>query len=130
MKTLLVDTNVFLRSLLNDVPSQTKIANKVITNARKGKLKLITSQIVVFEVIFSLSSFYKFSKDKVIKALEYMINSGYFNLESKSDFINALEIYKKSNLDFTDCFLAARAKLENCEVFTFDKKLGKYAKNN
>jgi predicted nucleic-acid-binding protein len=130
MKILLVDTNIFLRSLLNDVPSQTKVANKIIFDARNGKLKLVTPQIIVFEVIFALSSFYRFSKDKVVKALEYIINSDYFNLESRSDFVSALEIYKKNNLDFTDCFLAARAKSENYEITTFDKKLDKYAKNS
>lgn len=129
MKTLLVDTNIFLRSLLNDVPSQAKRANKIISDAKNGRIKLVTSQIILFEVIFSLSKFYKFSKEQVVKAIEHIIGSEYFNLESRLDFISALEIFRNNNLDFTDCFLVARSMHGNLGLATFDEKLKKYAKN-
>ena len=86
MKTYLVDANIFLRLLLNDVPAQTNKAKKVITKAKEGKIKLVTSQIIIFEVVFALSKYFDFPKAKVALALEYIIESQYFNLESKKDF--------------------------------------------
>ena len=130
MITYLVDTNIFLRPLLNDVPSQTSAAKKLIKKAKEGKIKFVTSQIIVFEVIFALSKYYGFEKSRVVQALDHIVSSDYFNLESRKTFVDALEIYKNENLDFTDCFLIAKARIEGQEILTFDKKLQKYAKNS
>ena len=39
MKKYIADANFFLRFLLNDIPSQTKIAREYLVDAKKGKLK-------------------------------------------------------------------------------------------
>ncbi len=129
MKTYLVDANIFLRLLLNDVPAQTNKAKKVITKAKEGKIKLVTSQIIIFEVVFALSKYFDFPKAKVALALEYIIESQYFNLESKKDFYVALNIFRNKNIDFTDSFLLARKINSKVDIFSFDKKLNNYAKD-
>jgi predicted nucleic acid-binding protein len=48
VKKVVFDTNIFLRWLLNDVPSQAKEAQKYLVEARSKKAKLIFKQIVIF----------------------------------------------------------------------------------
>lgn len=129
MRDLLLDTNVLLRLFLDDIPAQTLKVRQVIENSKKGKIKLHLPQIVIFEVEFSLRKYYKFDKEKVIGVLESLFSLDYLVVETRFIFSEALKIFRVANLDFVDCFLIAKSKFENKKLFSFDKKLQKYAKD-
>lgn len=130
MKTFLIDTNVILRFLLNDIPSQYSQVKFKIGEARKGRLILIVPEIIFFESYFTLTSYYQYSKDKVLEALGSLASSAYFEIENRNILLKSLKIYKSTNLSLVDAYLAARSEASAVEIFTFDKKLEKYAKNN
>ena len=78
---------------------------------------------------YTLLKYYHFKKDEIIKALNSMVSVSYFEVESKEIFIRALKMYKDTSMDLTDCFLITKREIENIEIFSFDKKLQKYAKD-
>ncbi len=125
MTELVLDTNILLRFLLKDIPSQYDLAVKKIKQARKEKIKLIVPQIVIFEITYALIKGYGFEKDKVVKALKGLIFSKDLVVDDREIFTEALKMFKEKNLSLVDCFLYTYAKRIGTEVFTFDKALQK-----
>ena len=123
--TIIFDTNPFLRLLLNDLPKQADEVEKIITKAKGAEITIIVPQIVIFEIHFALDKYYKLKKSKIINKLELVINADYINLQDKNIFREAISLYKQYNLDLVDCFLLAKAQLENAQIFTFDKEIQK-----
>lgn len=123
MKSVVIDTNAFLRLLLNDIPQQADRVERLIHEAKKEEVKVIVPQIVIFEIDFILRKYYNFKKEEVIEKLKSLLSASYFVIESVSIFQNALILYKENNISFADCFLIAKAKEEEAELFTFDQKL-------
>lgn len=125
MKSLLLDANIFLRFLLNDIPSQYSIAKKLILQAKSGQLEIIVPQIIIFEIAFSLDKYYLFSKSEVVEKVEPLISMQYFKIQDKEIFQRALNIYEDKNLSLVDCFLKAKSEEMGIDIFTFDKNLAK-----
>ncbi len=123
MKTIILDTNALLRFLLNDIPEQSDQVTQLLKNARIQNITLIVPQIVIFELVFGLLRFYKISKSKVIEILNALFSSEGISFEDRAIFEEALLMYETENLSLVDCFLFAKSKQENTELFTFDKKL-------
>jgi len=125
MKSVILDTNGFLRLLLNDIPEQADQVENFIKKAKAGKLQILVPQIIIFEISFILEKYYLLEKIEIIQKLKSLITSSYFVIESRDIFSKALTLYGKNTVSFVDCFLFARANLEDSELFTFDQKLKK-----
>lgn len=130
MKSIIFDTNVLLRFLLNDIPVQAKKTERAVEKAKKGKQKIIIPQIVIFEIYFGLEKYYKLSKNEIIEKIEPLISAIYFTIQDQQIFKDSLELFKNNNIDFVDCFLVLKSKEYDAELFTFDKKLKKLGKNS
>lgn len=125
MKTLLLDTNAFLRYLLNDIPLQANEVSSLLSSARKGEVRIIVPQIVVFEVAFALEKYYRFSKEVVLEKLTAIISFSYLTVQDVELFSRSLDLFKIHSLGFVDCFLQCFAEKKGASVFTFDKKFRK-----
>ena len=125
MKRIIIDTNGFLRLLLDDIPEQANQVEAVLKRANNGELEVFLPQIIVFEVVFALEKYYRLEKEEVIEKVESLVSIGYIKVESKEVFIQSLDLYKRSNISLVDCFLLSTARGENMELFTFDEKLKK-----
>jgi predicted nucleic-acid-binding protein len=125
MKSIVVDTNAFLRFFLNDISEQAESVEKLLQRGKNGEVKLIVPQVVIFEIHFALEKLYKIPKEEIIETLKSLISMDYLQIQDKDIFGKALERYSKYNLSLPDCFLRSAAEKENAELFTFDKKLEK-----
>lgn len=127
MKLYLLDTNSLLRFLLNDVPEQSDKVVELLDKAKAGNVKLFVAQIVIFEITFILEKYYHFPKEKIIDGLGTLLASSYLEIQDRSVFQEAIELFKTKNIDFVDCFLVSKANEDNAAVFTFDKDLNTLA---
>lgn len=125
MKSLVFDTNPFLRFLLNDIPEQTEEVNKLFIKAKAKELKIFVPQIVIFEIEFALRKYYKFPKDEVIDKLRIIVTTPYLNIQDIQIFHEAMPLFSSKNIDFVDCFLLCIAKSKNSKILTFDEDLKK-----
>ncbi len=123
MSTVIIDTNGFLRLLLNDIPLQADKVEQFIEQAKKDQVKITVPQIILFEIEFTLRKYYKAQKSDIIEKLNSLLSASYFTIESKELFRTALALYESNRVSFVDCFLLAQAQAESAELFTFDKKL-------
>lgn len=124
MRLIFVDTNAFLRFLLNDIPQQKEAFERLIILAKQSKVSLFISQIVIFELYFILDKYYHFAREEIIDKLKSIIAVSYLEIQDKASFRNAIKLFNQNrNISFVDCFLLSKAELENAELFTFDKRL-------
>ena len=123
MRRIIVDTNVFLRFLLGDIPSQKKEAENLFKMARKGSIEIIVPQIIIFEIEFISRKYYRFSVAEISSKIKSLLNAEYFQISERLLFLKSLEIYQSKNISFVDSFLISFAELEDLELFSFDKKL-------
>ena len=112
---ILIDANVILRYLLNDIEEQAVEAKKII------KIGAFTIPEVIAEVIYVLKSVYKIERKEIGNAITSVLKE--IDIENKNIILKSVEIFSETNLDFVDCILISYNKIENVEVFSFDKKL-------
>ena len=115
MRKILIDANVILRYLLNDVEEMASDAEKII------KIGAWTLPEVIAEVIYVLKSVYKIERGEISNAILKILEE--IEVERKNIVIESVKIFSETNLDFVDCILIAYNRLENVEIFSFDKKL-------
>ena len=126
MKQLVVDTNAFLRFLLDDIPEQKNAFEKLLKQAKKSEIVIYVPQIIIFELHFILDKYYHFTKEEIIDKLKPIVSVSYLQVEKKEVFLSALTMYTgNTNVSFVDCFLVAQAKQLEADLFTFDEKLQK-----
>lgn len=119
-----VDTNYFLRFLIHDDEKQYLVTRSLFEDGALGKVQLFTSLIVVFELKWVLSSFYRKKKQEVIDILTDILSMRFIQLEKSDSLKEAIILFKDTNLDFEDCYnLVYARKMEADSLATFDRKL-------
>lgn len=115
-RSVFIDTNIFLRSLVKEDEKSFNDSFKFLRKISEGKIKAYTSTLVLMEINFVLSSFYKFKKETICQALKGILDLPYLKIV---DFFNnrvALELYCESKSKFIDCLLFTL--LENKQIKT------------
>lgn len=125
MKRYFVDTNYFLRFLLGDNLRQCEVATKLFTAAAKGEVLLASSVVVMFEVYWVLTDYYKIRNEDLAEKL-WKVLSLSVDFENRGILMMAIKEMKGHNFDLEDSFNMSYAlSLEVDEFKTFDKKLQK-----
>jgi predicted nucleic-acid-binding protein len=117
-----LDTNVVIRYLIHDDPTQTPAAVKLVnsfTSEDPGFLSLI----VVVETVWVLESSYSFSKQQIEEVLETLLKSRELRIERADLVVQALRTFQASRADFADCLIERCAHAAGCLlIYTFDRK--------
>jgi predicted nucleic acid-binding protein len=122
MKRKFIDTNIFLRYLTKDEPSKYEKCRNVFKKVIEGRMELATSGIVIAELIWTLSSFYKVSKADVIEKVSIIVNTRNLYIHDKDIITDALVLYGRKNIDYIDAYNAVFMKRHNIgEVYSYDK---------
>lgn len=125
MKTVLIDANVIIRFLLNDHTTHSPIAKSIFLKAQQGKIKIYLDEVVVAEVIWTLSSFYKVKKMDLVDKIEKLLSQDWIVNPKKNLLLETLNVYLSSKLDYIDCWVFIVSKSEGIALETFDKDLKK-----
>jgi predicted nucleic-acid-binding protein len=115
-----LDTSVLLRYLLRDDAAQAARADREL---ERGERFLIDG-IVLCEVVWVLEAGYGFSRGEVATALERILATAQFEIEAKDLALAALDDFKASPTDFSDCLIGRRNQAGGArETITFDRGL-------
>ncbi len=115
-----VDTNVLLRYLVRDDPTQ---AARAARELERGERFLVGS-IVLCELVWVLETGYGFSRRDVAVTLERILATAQFEIEAKDLALGALDDFRRSTADFSDCLLGRRNRAAGAaETVTFDRGL-------
>ena len=125
MKKVFIDTNVFLRFLLADHKTQSPATKKLFTEAKNGKIILITHSLVIAEIIFTLDSFFNLSKKEIIKKINIILLFKELEIVEKNVLLQSITFYKQKNIDFIDTFIASFAFKNKIDICSFDRDFDK-----
>jgi len=117
-----LDTNVFLRHLLQDHQNQSLRATAYFAQIEGGEIQVQISDTVIFETVFTLERTYKQSKRRIREILLPLIDLPGIVLPSKGRMRQAFDFYVDKNISFADALHASVALSFNLkEIVTFDR---------
>lgn len=122
-ETVFADTNLFLRYLTNDVPAQADAVETLLQRAAKGKINLVTTVMVIAEIVWTLESYYELDKKEIQVMVLGILNTDGLEVIDSDLMLQAIVPYADKNVDFIDAFNAAwMVKNDVDKIYTFDQK--------
>ncbi|RLB96758.1 MAG: type II toxin-antitoxin system VapC family toxin [Deltaproteobacteria bacterium] len=123
MKICFIDTNLFIRYLTNDDPQKADRVDRLLEQAAKGKVKLMTAEIVLAEVVWVLESYYKLENVRIAEILKAILSTPGLEILNGKIVEKALQYYLLKNIDFVDAYIVALMKKHKVAgIYSFDKK--------
>lgn len=121
-----LDTNLLIRYFTRDDEEKAQKVLKLLKRVERGEERVITSPLVLFEIVFTLQSFYEVPREKIKELLSPVIELRGLKLSDKEVYQSALNIYAKKNLSFTDAFNSAFAIKKGIkEIYSYDEDFDK-----
>lgn len=130
MNEVVLDTNIFLRYLIQDLPDQFEKAKEIFWEIEKGEKIGLISILVINELIWILENYYQLKRASYIPKIINIFSLN--NIEiievKKSVIEKILEKMKKRKVDFTDFYLMQITTPE--KLISFDKDFQKIQKES
>jgi predicted nucleic-acid-binding protein len=121
-----IDTNVFLRFLTTDKEKMPKSLLTFFSKLKNGETKVFCLDLVFFQVIFVLKSFYKVEKEEIINKMLNLLSFEGLYMKDKRVIERTLEMWKNHPGDIIDCYIVANMeKSGEKEIVSYDKKIEK-----
>lgn len=121
-----IDANVVLRYLLQDDAELSPKATAIMEAIEDGEIAVSCDPVILAEVVWVLTSLYKFPKKKIASDVEPIIKADGFIIPNKDRYINALRIYATSDAHFGDaCACAAALECSDGRLLSFDRDLSR-----
>ena len=120
-----IDTNVILRFLV-EKDGYTPELVSLFDNIAKGTMQIKCLDMVFFQVIFVLKSFYKVEKNEIINTMRKLLLFKGLKFKDKRLLGRTLDLWEHHSDDVIDCYIVANMeKDKEEEIYTFDKKIDK-----
>jgi predicted nucleic-acid-binding protein len=118
-----LDTNVILRFLIRDHEEMFSKASSLFSRAERGEIRLLVHSVTVAELVWTLESFYGYSKSQINKVLQSFIQADGIHVPEKDIISVALTLYLDKNVDYLDAYLFANASEKGpSTIYSFDRK--------
>jgi predicted nucleic-acid-binding protein len=118
-----IDTNLFLRYLTNDISEQADQVEVLLRQAAVGEISLFTTTLVIAEIVWTLASFYKVSREQIRERILAILNTPGLEIAESDLLIEAATNYAAKNVDFIDAYNAAwMIQQQLSTAYTFDRK--------
>lgn len=122
MNKKFIDTNIFLRYLTKDDSSKYDKCKEIFKKGVEGKIDLVTSEIVIAELIWTLLSYYRISKADVVEKVSIIVSTNSLYIPNKDIVVDALVLYSRKNIDYIDAYNAVFMKYFGLnEVYSYDE---------
>lgn len=124
---LFVDTNIFLRFFAIENKKSYLECKNLLAQISEAKIKAHTSTIILSEIYFTLSSYYRFNKKPALKVLQSITNLKSLKIIDKYDIKYTLDLFTQYNVKFVDCLIASITPIRSGEmtVISYDKDFDK-----
>jgi predicted nucleic-acid-binding protein len=123
MTTCFVDTNLFIRYLTNDDPVKAERVELLLREAAAGKVRLVTAEMVIAEVVWVLELSYGLKSAEVAPLIRAILATSGLDVLNAPLVARGLEYYETKNIDFIDGYIAAVMEKQGItELYSFDRK--------
>jgi predicted nucleic acid-binding protein len=127
MKYVTIDTNIFIRYFIKDVPEHFAAAQKLFTSIENGETRADVSILVINEIIWIVEHFYEIPRAKYLPNLLQLLALNKLRIKEvkKEVVVKILSFLENSSIDFTDAYLLFTTDPKT--IVSFDKTLQKLA---
>jgi predicted nucleic acid-binding protein len=116
-----LDTNILLRHICQDDATRSPKASALISRIEHGALAVQTSDVVVFEAVFTLQHSYRFVRAAIAGALLSIIELPGVALPGKEQYRPVFELFVADGLGFADCYhVVLMRRLGISDILSFD----------
>jgi predicted nucleic acid-binding protein len=119
-----IDANVILRYLTRDDPVKAERVKTLLERAQRGEVTLVTSESVITELVFVLSSpkLYRLSREEIRAVLSPIVGLKGLKLPSRRAIVRALDLFAATSMDFVDALAVAHMELVGIsEIYSYDE---------
>lgn len=122
-----IDTNIFLRLIVKDQQAQYQHCVDFFHNAMFNSLTLYTSHIVLAEINWTLTGFYRYDKTRVINGLRSIVSAPFLKFTESFDVEMAFDYYSQFSVKYIDAVIASHADIVSGKmaVVSYDKDFDK-----
>lgn len=119
-----LDTNVLVRIVLHDDPTQARAAERLFVRARQERTALFVADVVLCELVWVLTRRAGLPRAKIAMALDQLLRTELILVSDPGVADRALRAYRAGKGDFADYLIREQARtFEAEEVVTFDRAL-------
>lgn len=122
-KPVFVDTNVFLRFFVKDDPEMFEKSHVLFARTESGEITLVTSEIILAEVVWVLESYYAFRREEILVVIEAILGTRHLRVINRAMIQEAARLFSEGSMDFVDaCALASAGQAGCSSIATFDRR--------
>jgi predicted nucleic-acid-binding protein len=123
MKTCFVDTNLFVRYLTDDDPEKADRVESLLGEASEGKVRLVTADLVLVELIWVLESSYNLKPAEIAPMIRTILATQGIEVINGALMAKVIDHYEGKNIDIMDGYIAVlMEKLNITDIYSFDRK--------
>ncbi len=112
MAARFLDANIFLRYFTRDDPEKAERCRELLQRVRTGEEEVTTSESVIAEVVYVLSSarLYGLDPERIRALLFPVLTLKGMQLRERRLYLQALDLYVEHHLDFEDALTVAHVQ--------------------
>ncbi len=125
-KRYFVDTNIFI-SLLIKRSGSFEECRDFFEKIKINKIKAVTGNVVLAELVWTLKSFYGISKKDVVKRLEGILQLRGLKIIDRYDLTKTVELFDRKPIKYIDAMIASIKSIQDRKwiVVSYDKDFDK-----
>lgn len=120
----LLDSNIWIRYLVRDNEASFQSCSALFTSMEKGNIRPYISTIILLEIYWVLTSYYKIKKKEAQKDIEKICATRGLVIVEKTDFRRAFALHKKTGVKLADCLIATQVG-KGIALCTYDREFAK-----
>jgi predicted nucleic-acid-binding protein len=122
-----LDTNVLVRYIMQDDPTQSPMATRLVESLSSDEPGFVPL-VAVVELIWVLSSSYRLTRGQQVEALDLLLRSREIVVDRADLVLQAQRRFARGGADFSDCLIERIAQARGCRAtMTFDAGAAKAA---
>lgn len=124
-----VDTDVIIRLVTGDDPAKRQAATRLFQRVENGELELAIPDIAIADAVYVLASrrLYGLPREDVAMALTTILRLSGIHVRNKRTMLEALDLYRSTNLDFGDCYIVASMRQSDTRiVYAYDRDFDRF----
>lgn len=117
-----LDTNVLVRYIAQDEPSQSALATKLVESFT-AEAPGFVSTVTLVETVWVLARPYKTAKAEILRIIEGLLRARELVIEDAETHYLALNQFEATTVDYADAVIAQAGRRAGCEfTATFDRR--------
>lgn len=116
-----LDTNILLRYLTRDDERKAQAALALLQRIERGEERVVTSQAVIFETVFTLQRFYKVPRPEIVALVLPIVMLRGLQVPNKPLYRETFDLYMARQISLPDAWNAVLMRSQGLtEIYSWD----------